>query len=148
MPVRYRTAADAEAERLAADRLGELMQCEVHAFPPLTPIDWYACRHDALVAYLEVKTRSHRHDAFGTVYLSVRKWLALELAELAQGVPGIFVVQWVDALGWIRTSRVDAHAVTIAGNGGTTEHGRNGIEPIILVPVDLMAVTPHKAAPL
>jgi hypothetical protein len=87
MPVRYRTAADAEAERLAADRLGELMQCEVHAFPPLTPIDWYACRHDALVAYLEVKTRSHRHDAFGTVYLSVRKWLALELAELAQGVP-------------------------------------------------------------
>lgn len=134
------TPADKVAERVAAGELSKAWNCNLHSFGDFSPVDWYAEREGRTVANVEIKVRTHASDTYPTVYLSMRKWLALSLANVGMGVPGIFVAQFTDGLYYIDVGEVDARRHTIAGR--RDRGAANDLEPIIEVPiVDLCQIS-------
>lgn len=109
-------------------------KCEVHSFGRWSAIDYYAVRHGNMVAVLELKSRTHEKGKYPTVFLNVRKWLALMLAQSGLGCPAVFVVGFVDGLYYVMVSEIDASKITI---GGTTRRvkSQTDIEPVINVPI-------------
>lgn len=122
--------AEQEIAALVANRWG----CAVRSFGKLSPIDWYAERAGRVVGLLELKNRSHESTRFPTVFLNVRKYLALLLGALGMGVPGVFIVRFTDRVLWMRLADIDAGAVRMGGCLRLVK-SRNDIEPVIHVPV-------------
>lgn len=129
-----------------AEQIERHWNCKLHKFGSLCPIDWYAERAGRLVGVAELKSRTHASDTFSTVYLSVRKWLALSLASIGLGCPALFVVSFTDGVRWISVADVDASAIRICGvnrNKAKAERDANAIEPIIDVPVASLKILPR-----
>lgn len=130
----FATTQDRQNEHHIADLIATAWDCQITPFGALSPVDFYATRHGRLVGVLELKSRSHTRGTYPTVYLNVRKWLALSLAGIGLGVPAMFVVLWSDAAGYIDITSVDGarHAI-----GGCTRRVKSGsdVEPVIEVPV-------------
>jgi len=125
---------DEQGEDAVARRLEKAWNIELYRFAPLATLDWWASKQGRLVALVELKRRSHEHGHYPTVFLSVRKWLALLLGATGLGVSPIFVVEWTDCVGWIDVRTVDASKVEIGGCHRKTK-ARSNIEPLITVPV-------------
>ena len=85
----------------------------------------------------ELKTRSHSSSQYRTVFLNVRKWLALLMAENGLGVPSVFVVRFTDCVKWIKIADIDGTKIRIGGCKQIVK-SRNDIEPVIEVPVRSM----------
>ena len=133
----FQNEQDRESERDVAKKLEIAWQCSVHSFGALSPIDWYAVRDGRTTALLELKARTHPADKYPTVFLNVRKWLALSLGACGMGVPAIFVVKFTDQIRWTPLASVDARDHRIAGCA-TLVKSVNDIEPVIEVPVSQM----------
>lgn len=136
----YITEADVQAERAVAEILEKRWNCELRSFGKLAAIDWYAVRDERLEAVLELKIRSFAHDHHPTVFLNLRKWLALRLTSIGFGVPAIFVVQFTDDLYWVPLSKV-GDDLDIGGQNRQTKSVRD-IEPVIHVPIEVMSRVP------
>jgi hypothetical protein len=134
----FKSAEDEAHEDSVAREIEEAFACQVRSFGRLALVDWYAIRDGRMVAVLELKSRTHSSDTYPTVFLNVRKWLALTQASLGLGVHAIYVVRFTDATRWVSLTEVDAtkHAI-----GGTLRivKSRNDIEPVIHVPVSAMS---------
>jgi hypothetical protein len=130
----FSSMADATNEDRARHQLEIAWKCDLKRFGKLAPIDWFAGRHGRMVGLVELKTRDHAVGSYPTVFLNVRKWLALLLGHIGTGVPALYVVQWTDALRWINVMDIDARKIMI---GGTMQivKATSDIEPVILVPV-------------
>lgn len=133
----FKTAADESSEQHVAQLIESRWGCALHSFGRLSPVDWYAERDGRLVGLLELKTRSHKIGTYPTVFLNVRKYLALQLGAVGLGVPALFVVRWTDALRWVEVASVDASSSTIGGCLRVVK-SRNDVEPVIEVPVGAM----------
>lgn len=130
-PIRC-TDHDKRVEHEVAGLLERKWNCEVRQFGNLCPIDFYCLRDGRLVGLVELKSRSHAHDAYGTVFLNVRKWLALGLGQVGLGCPALYVIQFLDGVRWIKWDDIDARQITIAG---TSKHNsQTAIEPLIEIP--------------
>lgn len=106
-------------------------------FGRLCPIDYYAERDGRLAAVLEVKSRSHDSTQYPTVFLNVRKWLALTMASLGLGVPAFFVVRFTDRVLFVDIADVDASEGRIGGTAKIVK-SKSDREPVIEVPVSGM----------
>lgn len=139
----FQTAGDEHAQAQVAEQLAAAWGCEIHSFGRLSPVDWYATRDGRVIGVLELKARTHPAAKYPTVFLNVRKWLALQLAGAGMGVPPIFVVKFTDQLRWVRVDGVRA-SVTI---GGCTRivKSRNDIEPVFEIPVNDMHTIDQEA---
>ena len=126
---------DKEHEEEVAQIIGRAWRCQVHEYGRLAPIDYYAERDGRLVGLLELKSRTHVHDKYPTVFLNSRKWLVLTMASLGMAVPGIFVVRFIDGLYWIPIAQVDARNITMGGTKKIVK-SRTDIEPVIEVPIE------------
>lgn len=142
-----RVFKNSEAERLEAEvakSLEDAWRCLIIKFAKLSPIDWYAERDHRTVGLLELKTREKKHDEHQTVFLAVRKWLALLLGSIGMGVPGLFVVRFTDGTFWIPVREIDPSRHMI---GGRTDRGApNDIEPGIRVEIAKMHKLEEAAA--
>jgi len=126
----YDKAAEAEVRAV----IEREWNCDLHHFGRLCPVDFYAIRDGRLVGLVEVKSRSHASDKFPTVFLNVRKWLALSMAQSGLGVPAMFVVRFTDGVRFIPVGAVNASAVRIGGAAAVVK-SHTDIEPVIEVPV-------------
>ena len=133
----FASKQDQATEHEVASMLEHAWHCEMRAFGPLSPIDYYALRDGRLVAVVEIKTRSHDAERYPTVFLNVRKWLALSLGQLGLGVPALYVVRFTDGIRWIRVDKIDAKMTNIGGCRSIVK-AASDIEPVIHVPVDAM----------
>ena len=106
-------------------------------FGRLCPIDFYAERDGRMCALLEVKCRSHLSTQFGTVFLNVRKWLALTMGSVGFGVPAFFVVRFADKVLYINVADVDASSHRIGGTKKIVKSSSDK-EPVIEVEVSAM----------
>lgn len=131
----FRTQEDRDAEREVASQIEAAWHCELREFGALSPVDWYAVRMSRMIGVLELKARSHSVSAYATIFLNVRKWLALSLAQVGMGVPAVFVVKFSDDLRWIPLVDIDPQRLSIAGCRRLVK-AKNDIEPIIEVPVN------------
>lgn len=133
----FQTTTDRENEAMVAAVLSSAWDCEIRSFGRLAPLDWYAVKDGRMSGVLELKSRSHASTDHPTVFLNVRKWLALALAEVGMGVPAIFVVRFTDGIRWVALSGVDATDHKIAGTVKRVKSDSD-IEPVIDVPVSVM----------
>lgn len=130
----FRNADDEKNEQTIADLLSTAWKCNVTSFGILSPIDWFAERDGRVIGLLELKSRTHDTAKHETVFLNVRKWLALSLGAIGMNVPSIYVVRFTDAVRWIEIASVDARNVKMGGCAKFW-NSRSNIEPIIHVPV-------------
>lgn len=131
---------DQASEGVIRDRLAAIWRCSVHPFGRLCPVDFYAIRDGRLVGVLELKTRTHDAGRYPTVFLNVRKWLALTMAANGLGCPAVFVVRFTDSLRHIPVAEVDAGQVRIGGTNRIVK-SHTDIEPVIEVPIEAMLLT-------
>ena len=133
----FHTPEDEQRQSSVAQELETAWGCNVKSFGRLAPVDWFFERDGRLIGVGELKVRQHEAGRYPTVFLNVRKWLALNLAQGGLGVPAIFVARFNDGTRWTRVSEIDASQVRI---GGLTRQvkSRNDIEPVIEVPVHTM----------
>lgn len=133
----FATEQDKSAEDAVAVQVEREWGCEIRRFGALSPVDWFATRSGRVIGVLEVKSRSHPSTKYATVYLNVRKWLALTLASVGMGVPALYLVQFSDGVRWCRVADVDASRIKVGGCAEIVK-SRSDIEPVIEVPVGLM----------
>jgi hypothetical protein len=133
----FATQGDRRAEDQIAAQIALVTGCVVHRFGMLSAVDFYAVREGRMAGVFEVKHRSHPANRYPSVFLNVRKWLALTLASAGLGVPALFVVGWEDEQRWIRVGDVDATKHRIAGCAQRVKSDSD-IEPVIDVPVAQM----------
>lgn len=133
------TAEDEAKERTVAEQVATRWRCDVHRFAKLAPIDYYAERDGRVVGLFELKNRDHASTTYDTVYLSLRKWLALLLAETGLGVPALFVVQFTDGVWWCKARDVNPREHGVSISGATFKPKKESdVEPVIEVPIAMM----------
>jgi hypothetical protein len=135
----FKTEDDERSENEVAKIIEKTWLCKLFSFGRLSLIDWYAVRYDRPVGLLELKTRTHDSAKYETVFLNVRKWLALQMASCGMGLPALFVVRFTDGVRYINLADVDASQF-ILGGLKRIKKSRNDIEPLIEVPVSEMRV--------
>ena len=128
---------DRDEEDSIRRHIEDVWNCSVHPFGPLCPIDFYALEHGRLVGVIETKRRSHASTQFETVFLNVRKWLALRLAGVGLGVPAVYAIRFTDCMRYITMDEVDASKVRMGG-AATRLQSHTDIEPVIEIPVSDM----------
>ena len=133
----FKTQEDEISENEIAALLGETWGCEIRSFGRFAPVDWFSVRDGRVSGVLELKSRSHESTRFDTVFLNVRKWLALQLASTGMAVPAIFVVRFTDVVLWVSLSQVPVVQISLKGCKEIVK-SRNDIEPIIEVPISRM----------
>ena len=133
----FKSGEDERNEGTVAGEIERLWGCEARSFGKLAPVDWWFSRHGRVVGVGELKSRAHPHTKYPTVFLNVRKWLALMLAANGMGVPAVFVVKFIDGTRWIPISEIDASKISVGGLSRIVK-SRNDIEPVIEVPVTEM----------
>ena len=135
----FQNRDDQGAEEAVARVLERAWGCEVRSFGMLSPVDFYAVRDGRIVGVIEVKHRATGVGEYPTVFLNVRKWLALHLAAVGLGTCAVFVVQWTDGIRWITLDGLP-HPLEVKVNGGCREEVKSisDVEPVFLVPVAAM----------
>lgn len=131
------TEEDARNESEAQKIIEAKWQCELHRFGQMAALDWFATRHGRMMALIELKSRTHASDHYPTVFLNVRKWLALMLGEAGLGCTGLFLVKFTDGLFWIPVAQVDGTKHKVGGLK-LIKKAVSDIEPVIEVPVASM----------
>ena len=140
----FKTDEDEQNEATIASTIEESWGCKLHSFGRLSPIDWWAERDGRVVGVAELKSRSHSVGKYPTVFLNVRKWLALILAGNGMGVPALFIVKWPDDARWIHVGTIDASMLRVGGCARTVK-SRSDVEPVIDVPIDAMISLKQRA---
>lgn len=131
---------DRRNEDEVATMLAAYWKCEIHRFGPFDPIDFYAMRHGHLVGLIECKARTHTVNDYPTVFLNLRKWLALTLGSAGFGVSAIYVARFADGeVRWINVSHIDSHHSKVKMLGCKRKvKSYTDVEPVILVPIASM----------
>jgi hypothetical protein len=142
----FQNADDRRIEQEVANECAGAWDCTITSFGALSPVDWWAARDGRVIGVLELKARTHPITKYPTVFLSVRKWLSLQMASAGLLVPAILVVRFTDVgTRWVPLAEVDASKVRIGG-GVRANKGRHDIEPLIDVPCSLLRELPGGAA--
>lgn len=131
----FQTAEDRKAEDEVAAIIEEQWRCKLNRFGLLCPVDWYALRLERMAGLIELKSRSHASTTYKTVYLNVRKWIALNESSRGLGVPAIFVVRFTDGIRWCSLYNVDATKHKMGGCSKKVK-SHTDREPVIEVPIE------------
>jgi hypothetical protein len=135
----FNSKKDEANEQAIAELLAAAWGCEVRPFAKLSVLDFYAVREGRLVGVAELKSHPYESTKYPTTWLAVRKYMALVLADIALGVPGVFVARFADKSFWIPISQIYAKGAVMRGITGENEYKRRGdTEPIINVPIKNM----------
>ncbi len=130
-----------ETDRKNEDEVAALIEsswsCKLRRFGYFSPVDFWALRDGLMVGLVEIKARTHSTVTYDTVFLNVRKYLALTLAQVALGVRATFVVKFTDGVRVIAVDEVDARRHVIAGCSRRVKSYTDR-EPVIEVPVSAM----------
>ena len=81
----FATKQDVWNQQKAATEFANVLGAEMKEFGQLCAIDYYALVKGKMAGVVEVKCRSHESSRFPTVFLNVRKWLALQMASVGLG---------------------------------------------------------------
>lgn len=128
----YETDADIAKEAEVAKVAAEKWNCEMFKLAKFGQFDFAAIRSGQIKAFVEIRCRSNRSDAYPTMIVSANKVIAAWQTEMATGIPAFFVVRWTDQIGFINLAQ--RFAVTI---GGRVDRGdKADIEAVCHIPID------------
>lgn len=134
---KYESPADLAAERHVARLIEREWKAQLQKLPDQYKLDFAAYRDGELVAWLEIKNRTHAAGAYPTLILSVAKWHAGVALAVTSGCPFLVVANFVDGAKFVRYSRGKVLDVRY-GPGGRTDRGdAQDQEPVIHIPMEL-----------
>lgn len=133
----YQCKEDEAKEQAVAKRIEAKWHIEAKPFGWLCPVDYYFLKNQQMVAVAEIKVRTHASTKYDTVFLNLRKWLALVMAQAGMGVPAIYFVQFTDRIKWIVISNVQNMKIEYRGCLQVVKT-HTDVEPVFLVPIDQM----------
>ena len=110
----FATKQDLSNQSEVARLIEARWDCKVHSFGHWSPIDWWIERNGEVAALAELKSRSHESTKFDSVFLNVRKWIALQMGSVGLKAPSLYVVKFTDTVKWIDVCEVDASKMEIA----------------------------------
>jgi hypothetical protein len=119
-------------EQAIAKQLAVSWQCEMEKQPKFATFDYIAKRDKAILAFVEVRKRSHKINAFPDVYINLKKLLEARLLESATDTKCLFVVQFVDCLAYCRLNK---KLQLIKSTGGWKRRNPNDVEEVALIPI-------------
>jgi len=128
----YETEEDRFAERAALDAFEREYGVVCVQLKPQYPVDAMMIVDGKPAAFIEVKCRKNKSDAYPTVLAAVHKIIRLLELENATGFPGMMLFRWKDRWGTISAKQCKQYPVTVHGSG---DRGETGYEPCFLVPV-------------
>jgi len=129
----YETTDDRGREHAVAQRVAEAWRCEVREMPPKAPYDYCAVRDGLIAAICEIKVRNNTSTFYPSLMISVDKLARCDEHARVIGCPFLIIVQYTDALRWVRFSA----GMYTAGIGGRTDRAdRLDIEPVVFIPCE------------
>jgi hypothetical protein len=132
---------DLANERDVAEHIARHCGWQLRSFgAQYSPIDYYAVDGQRVAAVIEIKCRTHAHDAYPTVFFSWRKWIVLTLTAAGLCCTALFVVRFRDGDRWINLDDVDPRWHEVSG--WAVPRAPNDVEPLIHVPVADMEPIP------
>lgn len=134
MVVRH-TEADAGREQAVAELVAKSFDATCVYNGKFDPVDFSIIRDGNVIAQFEVKSRTNSSTKYKTVYLSVRKYRALQAVPETMGA--YFVVNFTDKVLYIDVDDVDASNIIYAGRKDRT-NAPNDMEDMLEVPIDQM----------
>ena len=120
---------DKKNQTMATKVFAEKMDCEVHTYPQLWPVDGYAFKGRDVKGMLEIKGASKVRDIG---YLNLRKYMNLRDATRisTNNIPGYFVIYDAEGLHWIDVKELGVTVqVEMAMVGYTILKSQADIEP-------------------
>jgi len=127
----YETRENRQEEQDVADRLAAAWKASIIKFPRLAKVDRLVTLNGEARAWLEIKCRRNRMDAYPTYMISSRKIQdGLDLSE-ATKIPFILAVSWSDGVCW---TKVESMYPT--RSGGRVDRGdAQDIEMVCDIPI-------------
>jgi len=131
MRVRYEQQRDLDNEARVVRLMAE-HKIEMRKLPISYRLDYAMFRDNKLRGFAEVKTRSHKHDRYPTLMISLGKVVAAQhLADVTK-TRSVLLVQYLDGIFW--TDFKTPHEVLM---GGRTDRGDAAdIEPCAHYPIE------------
>ena len=118
-PIYEDSASKADESRIAKV-VEQLWKCKVEKLPRKNYVDYALMRDKELSAYAEVKSRKNERNKYPTWMVSLEKWMyAKRIAEVSNGVPMLFIVEWTDGIYWLRQDTAEF----FVGVGGRSDRG-------------------------
>tara|TARA_R110002167_G_scaffold17816_4_gene67673 strand:+ start:79 stop:528 length:450 start_codon:yes stop_codon:yes gene_type:complete len=123
----YETSADKTRESKVAMLLEKSWQCKMVEMPKHHWFDYCAFKNGIVVAYVEIKNRTNRHDHYPTYMISSKKIAHGLNAAAMLRIKFLLVVQFTNALMFVDVAK----AKFVLNIGGTT--ARNDEQDIEIV---------------
>ena len=103
---------------------------------PYSPFDVYLRKDKKIVAIAEIRTRRDREcHSYTTALLDLDKWFSLMQAEIALGLPGLYIVAFTDGIWWVRIGRLPVRDFKLEYRGRVDRpQAYNDLSPVIQVP--------------
>jgi hypothetical protein len=136
MRPRYETADDRQRQREAVYYLSAATGTTAVETPPLTRWDYEMVRDGRVLALVEVKFRKCSSATYPTFMVSEGKATTLRDHAIASGCAGGFLVNWIDAAGWLRIDTLVPDGWSV-GSGGRCDRGDPmDVERVVHFPID------------
>lgn len=128
----YETAETLKAEEGTISRIASVWGVTFRKLPVQYRVDWALERDGRIVCWVESKKRKNLRTRYPSLMLSLSKVMhGLDLAK-ATGLPFVVVVEWVDALAYLRVERIPPLRF-----GGRADRGDwQDVEPVVDFPVE------------
>jgi len=136
MRPRYETVDDRQRQREVISYLSAATGTTAVETPPLTHWDYEMVRDGRVLALVEVKVRKCSRTTYPTFMVSEGKATTLRDQAIAAGCAGGFLVNWIDAAGWLRIDTLAPDGWSV-GSGGRFDRGdAMDVERVVRFPID------------
>jgi len=102
----YESEEDKRNQRHAMERVEKLFNWSLEELNMRYTADWAAFRKvnnvDLLDAFIEYKRRFNNHDAYDSVFLDAKKYVACKQLSDAFAVPFYYIQEWEDKIGIVQ----------------------------------------------
>lgn len=130
----YENSGDEVNERQLASLLENKWQCKMQRQMKYAQFDYVALRGKKIQAFVEMRHRGVEHNKYPTCFISLTKLLMAQNLKNVCNVPCLFVVQWIDAIGYCN---LDMQCeIEYSSEGWNRRNDPSDIEVIGLIPID------------
>ena len=135
---------DAVNEIVIAETLATKWRCQMEKNAKFATFDYVAMRGKFIVAFIEMRCRSHKMNVYPNVYINLKKLLEAHLIESATDTKCFFVIQFADCLAYCRLNKkLQITKSSSKWNTRIAKAGYKDTEEVALIPIDQFQKITH-----
>ena len=136
---KYESDKDLQAEKMVAKYLKSKHQIDCFKLPISYRLDWIVFKNRKLLGFMELKTRTVKHNEYPSLILSLSKYsYGCQLAHLT-GSTFWVAAKWTDGLGFCKCDDI---AIGVEMWGRHDRGDKDDFEPVVHLPIELFERTP------